>query len=84
MRLSLGLLLLSALSASALEEEVVNEELNAIIVEGEKEDYFKRCRYFQGFGKFSSISGQISHSGYYMYVLCCTGSVYCTRVGLLA
>ncbi len=40
MRLSLGLLLLSALAASALEEEVVNEELNAIIVEGEKEDYF--------------------------------------------
>ncbi len=81
MRLSLGLLLLSALAASALEEEVVNEELNAIIVEGEKKDFFKRCRYFHGFGNISSIKGQISHSGY--YVLCCTGSAHC-RVGLLA
>ncbi len=63
MRLSLGLLLLSALAASALEEEVVNEELNAIIVEGEKEDYFKRCRYFQGiFQHFLHSTFNIQHS----------------------
>ncbi len=66
MRLSLGLLLLSALAASALEEEVVNEELNAIIVEGEKEDFFKRCRII---GNISSINGQKSHSGTTCYVV---------------
>ena len=69
MRLSLGLLLLSALAASALEEEVVNEELNAIIVEGEKEDYFKRCRSFQGIGNISSINGQKFHSVTTCYVV---------------